>query len=350
MDGLTPRLQDKVLEFCAMKDWRLSPNELSVTDPNFEELQKFILTKAQMEQKRAAYMMGKSFHSIGPDENASSQTASRVMTIPPALRSSTDRPSIPSAAASSPDPMAELTSQFKALSLQLATLAKPQSSQVPVSVSPNQPRPMNDRVLRCLWCDSIEHMKNGCSELRLAVQNNQVRYNENGRIANVSTGQEIPLMLGKGGMKVTLNPATGSNAIPLGPINIPSVNTISLEADEPAASLGDNSTVCIATINNDDGTVTYEYVDVEAAEKRRREGKEDAEQRGKRPRTQPVVEIPPRATPPINRPIRMDVDPPAAIPLPTPPTEKYRVISDLQKGFDATKIGTKIREIPVTMT
>src|SRR5204863_3976466 len=101
MDGLTPRLQDKVLEFCATKDWRLSPNELSDTDPDFGELQKFILTKAQMEQKRTAYMMGRSFHSIGSDEKDPSLPANWAMTIPPALRSSTDRPSTPSPATQS---------------------------------------------------------------------------------------------------------------------------------------------------------------------------------------------------------------------------------------------------------
>src|SRR5438045_9497999 len=56
MDGLNPRLQDKVLEFCATKDWRLSPNDFSNTDHDFEELQRFILTQAELEKKRIAYI------------------------------------------------------------------------------------------------------------------------------------------------------------------------------------------------------------------------------------------------------------------------------------------------------
>ena len=85
-------------------------------------------------------------------------------------------------------------------------------------------------------------------------------------------------------MKAALEPATGSNAVPLGPVNIPMVNTISLEPDESTAVMGDKSTVCIATVNNDDGTVMYEHVGTDVAEKRRWSSIEPSEHGAKRPR------------------------------------------------------------------
>jgi hypothetical protein len=131
------------------------------------------------------------------------------------------------------------------------------------------------------------------------------------------------------------------------------VSTISLEPDEPTAVIGDKSTICVATVNSDDGTITYEYVDVDAVEKRQWDRREGAEQRGKRPRTQPIVENPSRMPSSVNQPIRMDMDPlPPTMTTPpsTRPTEKYKVISDIQKDLNVGAIGTRILELPVTMT
>ena len=47
LDGLSPHLRDKALEYCTKEDWRLSSHDTGTKEPDFDKLKDFILTKAQ---------------------------------------------------------------------------------------------------------------------------------------------------------------------------------------------------------------------------------------------------------------------------------------------------------------
>jgi hypothetical protein len=72
------------------------------------------------------------------------------------------------------------------------------------------------------------------------VQVGHVRFNEKGYVVNIVTGEEILIMFGKGGMKILLPPMMVPHAT--------TVNHIMLEEDKPAAEIGNEGTVCVATI------------------------------------------------------------------------------------------------------
>jgi hypothetical protein len=55
LESLSGKLRDKAFEFCATKDWKLSPQDTDANIPNFEELKPFILDKALAEKKRMVF-------------------------------------------------------------------------------------------------------------------------------------------------------------------------------------------------------------------------------------------------------------------------------------------------------
>lgn len=46
LDGLPEQLCDRALEYCSMKDWRLSANDTG-SEPWFNDLKEFVLSKAR---------------------------------------------------------------------------------------------------------------------------------------------------------------------------------------------------------------------------------------------------------------------------------------------------------------
>ncbi|KAL3686932.1 hypothetical protein R1sor_013241 [Riccia sorocarpa] len=65
---------------------------------------------------------------------------------------------------------------------------------------------------RCLLCDSVDHFKGECLELRAALRDNIVRYQE-GMLHLVAIGEQLQTRWGKGGMKTLLQPPVAAVAI-----------------------------------------------------------------------------------------------------------------------------------------
>jgi len=197
------------------------------------------------------------------------------------------------------------------------------------------------------FCDEEGHTRRDCQHYRAAEQQGLVRLGADGKVLDAISGQPIPLGIRRGGMKAflgrtTMSPATGANAIPVAPRpNVSAVNTITLEE---TAQLREDNTVCLA-IQGKDGNWYQAYVDAAVEVKRKANDGEDSY--AKRPRMQQ----------PANRPTPMNVDPlaqqPQSHPLPRPsaqPVEKFKLTSDMQKGFDPATLGNRVLDLPMTMT
>jgi len=55
LDGLSDSMRDKAFELCTKQDWKLSSHDTGSTDPDFDELKKFILAKAQTAKRKVVY-------------------------------------------------------------------------------------------------------------------------------------------------------------------------------------------------------------------------------------------------------------------------------------------------------
>ena len=107
----------------------------------------------------------------------------------------------------------------------------------------------------CIFCDSTTHyQKLLCPELTQALQEGRVRLEERNRIVDGTSGQEYPLMFGKGGIKKLLE-HKGETA---------ATNAITLKRDY--GQVGEESSRSITM--DTDGNVTYGIVDVEKKRKR----------------------------------------------------------------------------------
>jgi hypothetical protein len=134
----------------------------------------------------------------------------------------------------------------------IASTAEPGQTRPPFG--PSRPRPP------CFWCDTTEHSE--CQELKEAICRGEDKFDDTGRIVNCSTGMAVPLMTGRGGMKVLF-------AAPALPPKTIAVSTSAISLNQPTASLGATTTVHLVTINPD-GTEYHEIIDAEVNEKRRR--------------------------------------------------------------------------------
>ncbi len=189
LDGLQPDLRSHVLTFCAKKSWRLSAHDTGTQEPDFGELKEFVLPEAKPAQKQTVYNSERAIREGSDLESyriasvsAPAPVSSAIVTpiaapIPPTSTNVT--PTVSAAPAVAPDPIAELTKHTPSNSL------------------PN-------RISRCIWCDSPDHLKRQCPDLPVAIKKGLIRYNNENRIINVCMGQEIPLMFNHGGMQVLL--------------------------------------------------------------------------------------------------------------------------------------------------
>jgi hypothetical protein len=236
-----------------------------------------------------------------------------------------------------------------------------------------------------------------------------VHINENGRIVNTATGQELPVMFGRGGMKVLFAAMT----TPSSPPPAATINNITF-TEQTTASVGSGNTVHIITIQAD-GTEFHEIVDVDVDvdvnEKRRRNAdgtarrlpetnphtrpqpgqdtdelvnphrtRQAAQRETQQPTPpsqgptqplQPVQSFPPA---PIPRPPAFNPQPaatggnsttPTSNPTPTasPTTQedttmrdshtrerRYRLGSELRESITIAEIGEKVMQMPISLT
>jgi hypothetical protein len=364
LDGLSPKLRERALEFCTKKEWRLSSHDTGTTEPVFDELKDFITTKAKAAQKKTVYDKEYAIRN-GKMDAATSPTSPTPTAMPIAtpIATPTAMPitkptampvqviaTTPTSAPAS-DSVAELTKQFARLALAMEASMQ---GRLPVSVSNvNAPTPISgspsDRP-QCVWCDSTKHRRRECSEFTEALHSQRVSLNDRGRV--VFNGEELPLMWGKGGMKKLL-----SFAAPTVPITVGN-NNITLES---YGDLGSQSSVMITTLDFENGTRTDEIIDAEVNEKRRRD---EILRRRVRPRLEedvlphapalPRVPIPPvplsGPTPEI---VMQDVQDNRRSTTPgnsEAAPKKFRLVSDLSQTVSTSQIGEKIMDTPVQLS
>ena len=354
LDGLEEDLRRRMIKNCAKKDWKVSTRSRGTVEPDFDELKKLILAEANAEELTLAYeedsSSRKGVTALSPISITTPTSTPSPISMPMPTPLVPPPPAVPSADAPK-DPISELTAKFEAMTLQttraiekmVATISAQQSPPGPESGGMRQ----YPRIALCYFCDEEGHTRRDCQHYRAAEQQGLVRLGADGKVLDAISGQPIPLGIRRGGMKAflgrtTMSPATGANAIPVAPRpNVSAVNTITLEE---TAQLGEDNTVCLA-IQGKDGNWYQAYVDAAVEVKRKANDGEDSY--AKRPRMQQ----------PANRPTPMNVDPPAqqpqSHPLPRPsaqPVEKFKLASDMQKGFDPATLGNRVLDLPMTMT
>ena len=262
LEGLSEEIQSKVFEYCSEKKWRMLEHDVETTEPDFEEVKEVVLGKAKMLERRKLFIggraMGSGYAGIGePGTPVPSVTAS---TIPTTVTSPAPAPS---------DSMGELAKQISRLTLILE--GQPRTQSVPSGNSPNL---MAQRQWepRCIWCDSVEHIQRGkCGELREALDNGLVGFNEKGRIKLMSTGEELPTKYGRGGMKEVLSsrmPTTSTTSSVT--MNTADATAITFD-DRVFGSLGNqDGSARVTLLDFENGIRTDQIIDVEANEKRKR--------------------------------------------------------------------------------
>jgi len=263
LEGLTQRLRDKAFDFCADKDWKLSSRDTGTKSPDFDELKSYILGKARSEKKRIVYDKERTTEQYDDLKNSAAAIVKTpsAPTHSPALTTTT-----PALTPNSDPAIIELTKQLASLALMVQAQMKPQSATI-------QPRPTiamtNDR--HCIWFDSATHSRHAdCAELSEALKKGLVAINIQGRITNARTGEEIPPMFKRGGMK-KLFEATATNTT-----MVVNASTITLE-EKPVAIEGpiystlDEGKVHYVTFDWENDTYTDEIVDIEISEKRQQD-------------------------------------------------------------------------------
>ena len=220
-------------------------------------------------------------------------------------------PPVATAAAAPIDPaIAELTKQFSQLALLLKASIEstrpmaPAASTAPTAPQVGAPFRQFDRPRYCMWCDATEHSRYRCPEFPEAIRQGLIRLNERNRVVNAATGLELPLMFGKGGMKMPLEqPATTSN-------NVFTATTTNITIDDLCGQLGENS-VMITTLDFENDTRTDEIIDVDVWEKRKHGGPEKERRVRSRIDVRPIPEFNPIGPGPMNR----------TWPIPSPPLQ-----------------------------
>jgi hypothetical protein len=228
-----------------------------------------VLEKAKTLERQKLFIRG---HLMGPgymgSEPTTPATSVTASSLPTTMTS-------PVSAAVDSDGVSELTKRIERLTLLVeGRPQRPATDNVPVSTS--VPVAMGRR---CLWCDSMKHVRRDCVEFTEALRSNLVRFNDAGRVVLVSTGQELLLMIGKDGMKRLVELIVGSaKTRPLAAASgvettakgsSGAVRVITVD-DQSFGSLGGGSSARVTTLDFEKGIRTDEIIDAEANEKRKR--------------------------------------------------------------------------------
>jgi hypothetical protein len=206
LEGLSEVIQSKVFEYCSDRKWRMLEHDVNSEEPRFEDLRDVVLAKARTMERKNLFLserlLGVGYLSTGatitPTMSTVPSTAPTTMTSPNSTASDLD--------------LKDLTEQISRLTL----LIDGQSRQ------PAPPQlPWN---ARCMYCDSLVHTRrNECPEFQEALAKGAVGINEMGRVKLMATGEELPLMFGRGGMKAVVQnklargaPSGGAGGSPAG--------------------------------------------------------------------------------------------------------------------------------------
>ena len=393
LDGLPEDLRRKVLKFCTKRKWKLSSQDIGTSDPDYKELEDFVLTEARSLQKETVYNKEKAMREGRPEISYSNQLDQSSPTSMPSvtapIMSSAPPPStMPSATSTTPtsvDSIADLTKQFSQMVLAaMADFTNAQQARTTAQGStsganPTSPAPMSStsasrppRPQHCLHCDSLDHMRKDCKEFDEALRLGIIRWGGNGRIINSATGLELPLMFGKGGMKALLAPQPTST-----PVTTTTASSNSIMLNSRYGSIGEG-TVLNTTLDFENNIRTDEIIDVEINEKRKRGDINQARRIRSRiddvPTLIPVQRSPPRTVqmeevsdedmsdlpvhPYQTRQVhRSGVSAPALAPAsisaePKAPevARKFKLASEVGQTVGTSQIGEKIMDTPVQLS
>ena len=123
-----------------------------------------------------------------------------------------------------------------------------------------------------MWCDSVEHTHRDCTEFTEALNAKVVGFNESGRIKLMSTGEELPLMTNRGGMKEAVRSRTVEPASRVTAVSSADVGAISFD-DQLFGKLGpQNGSARVTSLDFENGIDTDQIIDVQTNEKRKHNG------------------------------------------------------------------------------
>ena len=354
LHGLPEKVQSKVFKHGCGKGWKMMEHDVATEEPKFDDVKSVVLEKAQMVERREMFVNGghARFGSVGlgPSEPSSTPvTSTTVSTVPTAISSP-----VPTAS----DPMGELTKQLAKLTLFLEGQPRQQS---PVAQATSQ-RKWDPR---CMWCDSMEHTQRGsCTEYKEALDHGLIGYNDKGRIKLMATGEELPSMYGKGGMKALVQSKTraAGPSVSSSAVATADVTAITFDDESEYGSLG--SSVRVAALEGED------WIGVDVDEKRK--GDFPGPRRRVRPRVEEsqqadgsnAVDNTPEPRAPQQRfgyppPVQVtevpDEDmsndvPRSSVTLnPTTNKPKFRLASELSQTVTTEDVGRKVMEAPIQL-
>ena len=201
LEGFSNDIRSEVFECGYEKGWRMLVDDTEMEDPEFEEVQSLVLQKARGAE------MEKLFQREMSESSTTLMTGSTTVSTAPTAAPTT----IPSSISTASDsPRFENVSEGIS---KLALLLEDQSQQSKFQLAPEStPISKRQRQRRCFWCDSLEHARQDCSELKEALENGLIGFNGNGKVAVVATGEELRLMTGRGGMKEAFISMTAATA------------------------------------------------------------------------------------------------------------------------------------------
>src|SRR5438552_10459227 len=241
LEGLSDEIQSKVFEYCSEQGWRMLEHDVETAEPVFEDVKKVVLEKAKMFERRKLFVGGRLTGPgyVGTGSNGTPTSSATATTAPTTVPTTVTSP-VPTAS----DSIEELTKQLSKLTLILEGQPQPQQQfrgTGPTQTS-NSDRPWQRR---CVWCDSVEHSRGKCSEFIEALNAKLIGFNEVGRVKMMSTGEELPLMFNKGGMKEALRIRMAAISADVGAITFD---------DRVFASLGpQNGSARVTTLDFENG-------------------------------------------------------------------------------------------------
>jgi hypothetical protein len=209
LEGLSEVIQSKVFEYCSDRKWRMLEHDVNMEEPRFEDLRDVVLAKARTMERKNLFLSGR-LSGMGylSTEATITPTASTVPSPTPTTMTS------PNSTASDLD-LKDLTEQISRLTLLINGQSQPAPPQLPWNA-------------RCMYCDSLVHTRrNECPEFQEALGKGVIGINEMGRVKLMLTGEELPLMFGKGGMRVVvanrLATLTGLGRVPTQGVGVAAV-------------------------------------------------------------------------------------------------------------------------------
>ena len=270
---MSDETRKSVLKFCTKKSWKLLTQDTGASEPNFQELKDFILIEAYNVQKTIVYDKeravrdGKLDFSNNPEIPAISSKFSAKFSFKFDKFSSFRSSWIPGSTCRTYPPI------FQTFIVNRVSNERiwHNSEYIEYQFStPNIGRGFSsNRTPRCIYCDSLDHRKGDCKLLTEDLRLQRVKLNEKGYIVNVATGEEIPPMYGRGGMKCIID-LSQPKAPPSTPTSV-SADTNVIVFDDSAAygSLG-GSSIRVTTFD-DDGVKFEEVIDADVEMKRKKD-------------------------------------------------------------------------------